>query len=280
MPSVARVISRNMLLNHREGAGSPPATFPPEDRQQALRRNTQRTFCPSKGRRDTAIIPGDKSGPVTMVRLVVALRQAEEKKYLCRLAADLSTHHADIVRLCSLRMWVDVLIQDRKAHGGRSRMCRPQGVDGSGGGEPPAGVRQKPGMPAGCLIGHLKAGKPRWLPFAKWWPLMTRKRPRRPFPGLAEGTPYRTPGLMAVRDIGQQEPVEFLRAHARRWERPDAAGRLSGTEIGRIMVNQRVGKRCSPCSDSVQQWRKTYFWRGCADGTDQPGSSTIIAGFS
>lgn len=204
-------------------------------------------FARQKGAETQLMIRGGKEKRVTMLaarlyvkahgkrRFVVALKYEGEEDYRYLVASDMSWRHTDIARLYTLRWLVEVFIQDWKAHGGWNRMSKQQGVEGSQRGvilsllcehllllHPEQFVRLKnkqPGMPAGCLIERLNAEALidtiqevvesddsdtalKELILALQDALPTRESSRH----------------MAGRDLGRQEPMGSLKAHANKFE--------------------------------------------------------------
>lgn len=224
--------------------------------QKVASRNSETTvkeyFARQKGVETQLIIRGGKSIKVTMLsarlyvkaharrRFVVALKYEDEEEYRYLVASDMSWHHADIARLYSLRWLVEVFIQDWKAHGGWNRLSKQQGVEGSRRGlilsllcehllllHPEQSVRLKhnqPGMPAGCLIEHLKTEA--LVETVK--EVVTSDDPESSLKALTQALkdvlPVRDSSRhMAGRDLGKQEPTESLKTHAGKFELLDAA---------------------------------------------------------
>ncbi len=156
--------------------------------QQVMSRNSKVSlksyFARQSGVKTHLIIRGGRKERVTLLsarlhvcahgkrRFVVALKYENEEEYRYLVASDLSWRHEDIARLYTLRWLVEVFIQDWKAHGGWNKLTKHQGEEGSARGvilsllcdqllllhpEQSARLKNKqPGMPAGCIIEHLK----------------------------------------------------------------------------------------------------------------------------
>lgn len=224
--------------------------------QKVASKNSEATvkdyFSRQKGVETQLIIRGGKPQKVTMLsarlyvrahgkrRFVIALKYEGEEEYRYLVATDMSWHHADIVRLYSLRWLVEVFIQDWKAHGGWNRLSKQRGAEGARRGlilsllcehvlllHPEQSVRLKnnqPGMPVGCLIEHLKAE----ALVETVRDVVASDNPQESLDALAQAlkdvTPVRDSSRhMAGRDLGKQEPTESLKAHARKFELLDAA---------------------------------------------------------
>lgn len=224
--------------------------------QKVASRNSEATvrdyFARQKGVKTQLIIRGGESKRVTMLsarlyvkahgkrRFIVALKYEDEEEYRYLVASDMSWHHADIARLYTLRWLVEVFIQDWKAHGGWNRLSKQRGKEGSEHGlilsllcehllllHPKQSVRLKnnqPGMPAGCLIEHLKAEA--LVDTVK--EVVTSDDPKSALEALTRALkdtlPVRDSSRhMAGRDFGKQEPTDSLKAHAGKFELLDAA---------------------------------------------------------
>lgn len=223
--------------------------------QKVASRNSEATvkeyFARQKGVETQLVIRGGKPRRVTMRaarlyvkahgkrRFIVALKYEDEEEYRYLVASDMSWHHADIARLYSLRWLVEVFIQDWKAHGGWNRLSKQRGVEGSRRGlilsllcehllllHPEQSVRLKnkqPGLPAGCLIEHLKAEA--LMDTVK--EVVTSDDPKNALEALAQALkdvlPVRDSSRhMAGRDLGKREPTESLKSHAGKFELLDA----------------------------------------------------------
>lgn len=202
-------------------------------------------FARQQGVETQVIIRGDQTKRVTLLaarlkikahnkrRFVVALKYEGEADYRYLVASDLSWHHADIVRLYSLRWLVEVFIQDWKAYGGWNRMSKQQGKEGSMRGvilsllcdhlwllHPAQSVRLKnnqPGLPVGCLIERLKAEA--LVDTIK--EVVASNDPESALESLTKALgdvmPTRESSKhMAARDLGKQESTASLKYHAQR----------------------------------------------------------------
>ena len=165
-------------------------------------------------------------------RFVVALKYEGEADYRYLVASDLSWRHTDIARLYSLRWLVEVFIQDWKQCGGWNRLSKQQGEEGSERGlivsllcdhllllhpEQIALLKNKqPGMPAGCLIEHLKMES---LTETIRDVVMADK-PEKVLESLTTSLQNISPDRqsskhMSGRDLGCQEPVPTLKYRAK-----------------------------------------------------------------
>ncbi|OED44402.1 hypothetical protein AB833_01665 [Chromatiales bacterium (ex Bugula neritina AB1)] len=209
-------------------------------------------FDRQKGVETQLIIRGGKAKKVTMLaarlyvkahgkyRFVVALKYEGEEEYRYLIASELSWHHMDIARLYTLRWLVEVFIQDWKAHGGWNRLSKQRGEEGSRHGlilsllcehllllHPEQSVRLKnkqPGMPAGCLIEHLKADA--LVDTIK--EVVASNDPETALAALTlamkDALPVRDSSRhMAGRNLGKQEATASLKAHAEKYEMLNAA---------------------------------------------------------
>ncbi len=190
------------------------------------------------------IIRGGQEKPVTMLaarlhvkahdkrRFAVALKYEGEADYRYLVASDLSWRHTDIARQYSLRWLVEVFIQDLKKCGGWNRLSKQQGVEGSERGlimsllcdhllllhpEQVALLKNKqPGMPAGCLIEHLKMESLTETIKDVVMADCPEQALKALTTSLREALPTRTSSKhMAERDLGRQKYTQSLVYHAK-----------------------------------------------------------------
>jgi len=209
-------------------------------------------FNRQKGVETQLRIRGGKAKRITMLaarlyvkahgkcRFVIALKYEGEDEYRYLVASELSWHHMDIAKLYTLRWLVEVFIQDWKAHGGWNRLSKQRGEEGSRHGlilsllcehllllHPEQSVRLKnkqPGMPAGCLIEHLKAEA--LVDTIK--EVVASDDPENALEALTRAVkdtlPVRESSRhMAGRDLGKQEPTASLKSHAKKHDFLNAA---------------------------------------------------------